>query len=90
MAGFNVRGVDIKPQPRYVGNEFVQADALKYLFQLVTSGEIKNFDAIHASPPCQAFTRMNQGLLESQGKKRNIWTWLPRRDNFALLRGCLM
>lgn len=58
MAGFDfVRGVDIKPQPRYCGDEFVQADALDYLRGLIDSGEIAEFDAVHASPPCQAFTK---------------------------------
>lgn len=53
-AGLWVRGVDIKRQPRYCGEEFVQADALEYLRGLIESGEIEEFDAIHASPPCQA------------------------------------
>ena len=56
MAGFWVRGVDLKPQPRYVGEEFVQADALEYLAGLIQSGEIAEFDAIHASPPCQGYS----------------------------------
>jgi DNA (cytosine-5)-methyltransferase 1 len=54
-AGFWVRGVDIKPQPRYCGDEFVQADALEYLQGLIDSGEVEEFDAIHASPPCQGY-----------------------------------
>jgi DNA (cytosine-5)-methyltransferase 1 len=49
-AGFEVVGVDIKPQPRFPC-AFVQADALEYVAQ-----HGREFDAIHASPPCQAFT----------------------------------
>jgi len=60
MAGFWVRGVDIKYQPRYCGEEFVQADALAYLSELIESGEIREFDAIHASPPCQAHTALKK------------------------------
>jgi DNA (cytosine-5)-methyltransferase 1 len=55
-AGFWVRGVDIKPQPRYCGDEFVQADALEFLAAEMLSGRIMDFDAIHASPPCQGYS----------------------------------
>jgi len=59
-AGFWVRGVDHKRQPRYCGEEFIQADALEYLASLIESGEIEDFDAIHASPPCQAHTPLRK------------------------------
>lgn len=50
-AGFEVVGVDIKPQPNYVGEEFHEADALEWLAENGAWG----FDAVHASPPCQAY-----------------------------------
>ncbi len=52
-AGFTeIVGVDIKPQPRYPF-QFVQGDALEYL-----AAHGREFDAIHASPPCQGFSAM--------------------------------
>jgi len=51
-AGFYVIGIDNRPQPHYVGDEFIQADALEYV-----AAHGHEFDVIHASPPCQAYTR---------------------------------
>ena len=51
-AGFYVVGVDIAPQPHYCGDEFIQGDALAFLGRVAS----EDFDAIHASPPCQAYT----------------------------------
>lgn len=50
-AGFEVVGVDNRPMPRFPF-EFHRADALEYLAE-----HGREFDAIHASPPCQRYTR---------------------------------
>ena len=63
-AGFEVVGVDIKPQPHYPF-EFVQMDAVEVLRGSVLLPW--RFDAIHASPPCQQFTRAGH-LMRAQGK----------------------
>lgn len=69
-AGFTVYGVDINPQPRYPF-AFLQADVLEVLAALLRGERVAfthpdgttellgldDFDLIHASPPCQAFSR---------------------------------
>lgn len=49
-AGFDVTGVDVNPQPRYPFEHHV-SDALEYVLD-----HGHEYDAIHASPPCQSFT----------------------------------
>lgn len=45
-AGFYVIGVDNRPQPRYAGDVFFEADALTF--------PLTGAHAVHASPPCHA------------------------------------
>ncbi len=65
LAGFDVVGIDIQPQPHYPF-PFILGDALDILRRMI-AGEtflasdgkrygLKDFSAIHASPPCQAYS----------------------------------
>ena len=57
LAGWTVTGVDLKASAakRYPG-EFIQADALAYLAE-----HGREYDAIHASPPCQGYSIATAG-----------------------------
>ncbi|MFE3027998.1 DNA cytosine methyltransferase [Nocardia tengchongensis] len=60
-AGFQVVGVDLVEQPRYPF-EFHRGDALEFL-----AAHGHEFDAIHASPPCQASCTLTAGT--NQGRE---------------------
>ena len=69
-AGFDVVGVDIKPQPHYPF-EFHQADVM------AVDWPVDEFDAIHASPPCQAYA----GLAAKDGRHPRLIE--PVRDRLV-------
>lgn len=72
-AGFDVTGVDIVNQPNYPAL-FVQGDALEFL-----KNHAHEYDAIHASPPCQAYST---GVSSASSP----WNRTLGRDEPALIR----
>lgn len=54
LAGFEVEGVDIEPQPNYPF-KFTQMDWLEFL----ETTDLSQYDAIHASPPCYKYSSLN-------------------------------
>ena len=74
-AGFEVIGVDNRPQPHYPF-AFIQADAMTY--------PLDGFDTIHASPPCQAYSQMTgcrPGLAEQYPELIDATRALLRRQS---------
>lgn len=57
QAGFEVWGIDHIDQPNYpYPDRFLKKDALFMLELAIDTGDIRNFAAIHASPPCPAYS----------------------------------
>jgi DNA (cytosine-5)-methyltransferase 1 len=72
-AGFEVVGVDLRPQPRYPF-EFHQGDALAFLAE-----HGREFDAVHASPPCHD----HSALSSRSGKDGTGWLLDATRQALA-------
>ena len=92
-AGFHVIGIDVDPQPNYIGDEFVQAD-LGFdedgteRFDLL--GFVREVGAVfaHFSFPCQLFTAMNRGnkaRAKQVGKTTHVDLITPNRPRLARL-----
>lgn len=58
-AGFEMTGIDIKPQPRYPF-AFIQGDALE--------ADLTGYDFIWASPPCQGYSALKGLVTEIRPK----------------------
>lgn len=65
QAGFGIVGVDIAPQPNYPF-AFMEADVLA-----LPPDFFADFDVIHASPPCQAYSD-----LAARNANRDAWPQL--------------
>lgn len=63
FAGHNVTGIDLADQPEYCGDAFTQHDALA-----VPISWMQEFDFIHASPPCPAYSTLTKGTNQRYGE----------------------
>jgi DNA (cytosine-5)-methyltransferase 1 len=73
-AGMTVTGVDVKRRRCGYPGTFIHADVLPLLDDLAF---LRSFDLIHASPPCQVFTRA-QHLRDAQGKTTSKINLIPQ------------
>ena len=78
-AGFHVVGVDNRPMPNYCGDEFVQMDALEWLDAILARLDWPQFDAIHASPPCQAHSTIGKQVRRRFAQIEHVDLVAPTR-----------
>jgi DNA (cytosine-5)-methyltransferase 1 len=65
--GFDVTGVDLADHSSRYPAAFIQADALAYL-----AAHGHEYDAIHASPPCQGYSIATAGNPEARAKHKRM------------------
>lgn len=78
LAGFDVIGVDIEPQPHYPF-KFYQGDAVEFIYKFGA-----DFDYIHTSPPCQFASELTP--MEHRSKHKN---WIPETREALIATGKL-
>ncbi len=66
-AGFDVVGIDWRPQPHYRGGLFVQGDATRPPVRL------EDFDFVWASPPCETHSAGSRGMTAEQNGDAMAW-----------------
>lgn len=77
-AGFHVTGIDLASQPHYCGDHFVQGDAIAFI-----TDHGHEFDAVHASPPCQD----HSVLRHAAGTEHGTGWLLPATRNTLIEAG---
>lgn len=56
LPGAHITGIDIEPQPEYIGNSFIQGDGIEYIYDCG-----KSYDFIWMSWPCQFSSALTKG-----------------------------
>jgi DNA (cytosine-5)-methyltransferase 1 len=79
-AGFDVVGLDVKHGKRYPFT--YKRMSIKH----VTDQMLKEYDFIHASPPCQTFS-ITRNLRIAQGKSTSKVDWLPFTRDLLIASG---
>jgi DNA (cytosine-5)-methyltransferase 1 len=73
-----VVGVDISPQPNYVGHRFFQADVMEVL---ANEPFMRTFQLIHASPPCPSYST----ITPAANRASHPDLYVPVRDRLIEL-----
>jgi DNA (cytosine-5)-methyltransferase 1 len=79
-AGFDVTGIDVKHGKRYPFTYIRQS------IEDVNVEFVREFDFIHASPPCQTFS-ITKNLRIAQGKQTDKQDWLPFTRDLLVASG---
>ncbi|MER6826568.1 DNA cytosine methyltransferase [Streptosporangium sp. NPDC000563] len=66
LAGFDVTGIDINPQPNYPFT-FHQGDAITFVRE-----HGRSYDVVNACPPCQADCTLSAGTNQGRGDHRSL------------------